>query len=297
MLLAAAFMVLGLLLLFIEKTRGYEILFLLSMWACLSDVIFPVWYFQGIEQMKHITRISILSRLIFLGLLFVFARSPEDYLVVPLLYGTGAVIAGMVALYIVFIKHGIRFSLQPWGRLREYLRDSAPIFVSNVSISLYVNTNKVIAGAFLGMTGVAYYDLAEKIVAVLKIPQNLVSQSLFPRISKEQNLFRKEDIRPFTPHEHGTFPSGNYLFQVHYPSPRRKRDAPGADCCMDSLPDCTGGGNEQYLRNSASHPVRSQQALQPCNSRHLGFLPGIDGINLDFDRFLDSYDLSCHGHH
>ncbi|MDX9904069.1 MAG: flippase [Bacteroidales bacterium] len=188
MLLAAAFMVLGLLLLFIEKTRGYEILFLLSMWACLSDVIFPVWYFQGIEQMKHITRISILSRLIFLGLLFVFARSPEDYLVVPLLYGTGAVIAGMVALYIVFIKHGIRFSLQPWGRLREYLRDSAPIFVSNVSISLYVNTNKVIAGAFLGMTGVAYYDLAEKIVAVLKIPQNLVSQSLFPRISKEQNL-------------------------------------------------------------------------------------------------------------
>ena len=55
-------------------------------------------------------------------------------------------------------------------------------------VNLYVNTNKIIVGAFLGMAEVAYYDLAEKLTTFLKIPQNILSQSLFPKISKEKNL-------------------------------------------------------------------------------------------------------------
>lgn len=183
-----AFFILGILLIVIPKAQGYEVLFLLSMWTCLYDVIFPMWYFQGIEQMKYITFISLVSRLIFLGLIFVFIQASKDFLFVPIIYGIGAIVAGCIALIIIFVNHQIKFRWQSIDKLKYYFFDSFPIFISNVSVSFYVSTNKVITGTFLGMTEVAYYDLAEKLISILRIPQSILSQSLFPKISKEKNI-------------------------------------------------------------------------------------------------------------
>jgi len=172
----------------IPQVQEYKALFFLTLWMCLYDVIFPMWYFQGIEQMKYITYITLVSRLTFLGLIFVLIHNPSDYLFLPIINGVGALLAGIISLYIVFQKHHVQFVLQSYSTLKGYFKDSIPIFLSNVSIRLYVSTNKVIVGAFLGMTEVAYYDLAEKVTNVLKIPQGILSQSLFPKISKDKNL-------------------------------------------------------------------------------------------------------------
>ena len=173
--------------LIIPQAKGYEILFFLSMWACLYSVIFPVWYFQGIEKMKYITYITLISRLIFLCLIFVFIHSPKDYYFIPLINGIGALIAGTVSLYIIFNTHAIKFKLQPINIIKSYLTESIPIFISSVSSKIYVQANKVIIGTFLGMTEVAYYDLGEKITTLLKLPQSLLGQALFPKVSKEKD--------------------------------------------------------------------------------------------------------------
>jgi PST family polysaccharide transporter len=38
------------------------------------------------------------------------------------------------------------------------------------------------------MTEVSYYDLGEKITSLLKIPQGLLSQTLFPKINKDKDI-------------------------------------------------------------------------------------------------------------
>ncbi len=172
----------------IPRIYEYKILFFLTLWMCLYDVIFPVWYFQGIEKMKYITYITLISRLTFLGLIFVFIHSPNDYLFIPTINGIGALLAGMVSLYIIFKRHRVKFKLQNFKTVKHYLNESLPIFISNLSIKLYGSTNKVIVGAFLGMAEVAYYDLGEKVTIVLKQPQSILSQALFPKINKEKNL-------------------------------------------------------------------------------------------------------------
>lgn len=181
-------LILSTLIFFIPRAQEYKALFFLTMWMCLYDVIFPIWYFQGIEQMKYITYITLFSRLTFVALIFVFIHSPVDYLYIPIINGIGALLAGITSLYIIFASHKVNFGLQSYQNLRFYFKDSIPIFISNVSTRLYVSTNKVIIGAFLGMGEVAYYDLGEKITSILKIPQSILSQSLFPKISKEKNI-------------------------------------------------------------------------------------------------------------
>ena len=174
---------------YIPHIRDYKILFFLTFWMCLYDIMFPIWYFQGIEKMKYITYITLVMRVIFLILIFLLVKEPSDYLKVPIINGIGSIIAGSIAIYIIVYKHKIKLFIPSYDVLKNQIKDSFSIFVSNISIQLYVATNKVIVGSFLGMTSVAYYDLAEKILTVLRIPQMILSQTVFPKISKEKNIF------------------------------------------------------------------------------------------------------------
>lgn len=182
----ASFLVLFILVHFIGETRHYEILFYLTMWMCLYDLILPTWYFQGIEKMKYITILTLISRMVFLILIFLIVRKPEDYILVPLFYGIGIIPSGLISFFIIR-KHKILLRLQPLIVIKRYLSDSFPIFVSNFSTTLYLNTNKVLVGIFMGMNEVAFYELADKISMVLKTPIQLIGQSIFPNIAHEKN--------------------------------------------------------------------------------------------------------------
>ena len=172
----------------IPQAEGYKILFYLTMYLCLYDWIFPIWYFQGIERMKYITILNVVSRSIFLILIFVFIHSRDDFLWLPIINGMGAIVASLIALYIIIVKQKVSLTLPSSKVIFSYFKDSVPIFISNVSIRLYVSSNKVIIGTFLGMGDIAYYDLAEKIVRLLKTPQGILNQVLFPKISKEKDI-------------------------------------------------------------------------------------------------------------
>ena len=193
--LIAMFIVISLLIIFIPLLKSHPLIFFLSMLACLSEALFPIWYFQGIERMKYITFINVTTRIGSALLLFVFIKEPADYVLVPLVLGIGTVTGAIVGLYIVFKVHKIKFILISIQKLRECLRNNIPLFISNVSSHIYVNANKLIVGSFLGMQEVAIYDIVDKIVNLLKVPAFMVGQTLFPHISKTKDLhFLKKAI-------------------------------------------------------------------------------------------------------
>lgn len=183
-LLIISFVLLLIGLFFIPAARGYHLLFVLTMWLTIYEFIFPIWYFQGIEEMKYITYLTLISKLIFFGLVFVFIKCAEDYLWVPIINGIGSLISGFCSLYIIFKLHNIQFKFQKTETLKKYFIESLPLFVSSISVSIFVQANKIIIGAYVGMSEVAYYDLAEKIVQLLKLPQILITQAIFPKTSK-----------------------------------------------------------------------------------------------------------------
>jgi O-antigen/teichoic acid export membrane protein len=167
--------------------QDYKLLFLLSMWFCLYEFVFPIWYFQGLEKMKYITLINLGSRFIFLILIFVLIREESDYLLVPVINGIGAIFSGLMSMIIIFKKDKVKFFIPKISTLKHYFKESSPIFLSNLS-KLYINMNKIIIGAFIGLDQVAYYDVAEKITNLMKTPISLISQTVFPKIVKDKNL-------------------------------------------------------------------------------------------------------------
>lgn len=165
----------------------YKWLYILAFWVCILDVVFPQWFFQGIEKMKFITLISLAARVVFVLLIFVLIRGKEDVLWFPISNLIGALVSGAVSFYLIY-KEGVRFIFPSFRIIKDYVRESYHFFLSNVLIQIYVASNKLIIGHFLGMSALAYYDLAEKIVNLVRMPQNIISQVAFPRISATKSV-------------------------------------------------------------------------------------------------------------
>ena len=155
-------------------------------WMFFSDLLFPKWYFQGIEKMKYITVITLVSRLLFIVSIFLYVKSTEDYLLVPVLGGLSAFVSGAISMYIILIKHKLKFYIPGMRVIKQYVIDSAQVFTSTIAANIYKGSNRLIIGQAFGMSEVAYYDLADKIILLAKMPQNIFSQSVFPMVSAER---------------------------------------------------------------------------------------------------------------
>jgi O-antigen/teichoic acid export membrane protein len=173
-------------------------LFLFSMALCVQEAIFPIWYFLGIEKMKYITIINVLSKVVFTVLIFILVTQQSDYILVPILNGIGALLAGTYSLYIVFKEKDIVFSYQPKRILSEYFKDSTYFFISNISGMIYTNAGKFILGATGNMSEVAFYDLGDKILGLLKNFTSIVEQTIFAKISVTRDLKLFNQIKNYT---------------------------------------------------------------------------------------------------
>jgi PST family polysaccharide transporter len=68
-------------------------LFVLSFTMVIGYVLQPVWFFQGMEQMTYIAYLNLFTKLLFTGMVFIFIRSPSDYIYANLFLGIGNIVS------------------------------------------------------------------------------------------------------------------------------------------------------------------------------------------------------------
>jgi len=171
---------------FIADIREYTALFYLMLWMCLYEFLFPIWYFQGTEKMSYITIFTLTSRIIFLVFIFIFIRNKDNYLLVPIINGAGALIASLGAIG-VLARDKVKFRWQPVSVLFHYIKMSYVMALSYAFNSITTNMSILIVKFFTSYSSVAYFDLANKITNIGIIFLDLISQTVFPKISKTRD--------------------------------------------------------------------------------------------------------------
>jgi PST family polysaccharide transporter len=189
-----SFIILVGLILFIPSLQKHWLLFIFSFGITFNELLFPQWFFQGIEKMKYITIINITSKILFTFLIFLYVKNEQDYLLVPLFQSMGAFIGGVIAIYVVLVKEKISIGLQKITIVKYYFLESLPLFISAASVQIYVNANKILVGAFLGMTEVAYYDLGEKVLRLIKTPVGMLGQAAFPSLAIQKSVKKINNV-------------------------------------------------------------------------------------------------------
>lgn len=172
----------------VPSYREHFILFFLSYGLTFNDVLFPQYFFQGIEKMKYSTIINISVKLFFICLVFFFVKEPSDYLYVPLLYTIGYAGAGIFALYTIFYKMHMSFFLPKGSTMKVYVLDSLPLFATDLICTVKDKFSYFLLGPLAGMGSVVVYDLGLKINTLLTKPVQIISTVLFPRFAKNRNI-------------------------------------------------------------------------------------------------------------
>jgi PST family polysaccharide transporter len=183
-LLALSAAVLVGMLLFIPKFRADWLLYVFCFGLVLENFLFPVWFFQGIENMKYIALRNGITKLFFTVMIFVFVHRPEHYLYVPLINSLGMVVSGGIGLVAVFTAFKVSLVVPTFGDIWEQVTEGWRIFVSKLAISLYTTTNTVILGLFMSNIVVGYYAAGEKIIRMVTSMFEPLFKAAYPYVAK-----------------------------------------------------------------------------------------------------------------
>lgn len=172
---------------FIPVLSEYKTLLLFTFIACLSEILFPIWYFQGIEKMKYISLISSSSILLYTVSVFLFIHHQDDYIYVPLLQSLSRIAVGLFGFIVLIKAEGVRFHFPPLSQTVQVFKNAVPFFLSRVSVVYNSNLAKTISGLFLSMESVAAFDIAQKVSQFVLIPVNMLHHATYPHISRTRN--------------------------------------------------------------------------------------------------------------
>ncbi len=183
-LILISFIFLNALIFSFDKFENDWSLYYLSFCAVITQSLFPVWLFQGLETMKQITIINTVSKLIFAFCIITFIHNENDYILVPIFNIIGNIFALTYSIFIIKNQLQIVFILPPIKSLMFQIQDGVHIFLSTVASGIYTLSSTFILGIFTNNTTVGYYAAADKLIQAAKGIYYPFSQVIYPYISK-----------------------------------------------------------------------------------------------------------------
>lgn len=172
----------------VERFNEDISLYYLTFAIVFGHLLFPSWFFQGMERMKYITYISVTTKTIVTVLIFILIKSESDYKMVPILNSFGAFFSGIVGFFLVFKMFKIELRFPKKSALIHHFKDSYHFFLSRIANdgSRYYATT--IIGLVFGNVVVGYYAMVEKLYFAFMSISGIVSQTIYPYMTRTKNL-------------------------------------------------------------------------------------------------------------
>lgn len=186
--LIIAFILLCIITGFIPKFRQDWLIYHLTFLSLIGQIFLFTWFYQGMEKMKFITILNIITRSIFVILIFTCIKKADDYILYPLFNSLSFIIAGCISIFFIKKYFNIKFQLPTLNDIIETIKYSSQFFITKVAIALYRQTNAFIIGLICTTTAVAYYVAADRIFwGVLSLYFTFIG-ALFPYMSKNKDI-------------------------------------------------------------------------------------------------------------
>ena len=174
----------------VPNYHSHWCLFLLMYSLTFNELLFPQYYFQGMERMGIITTLNIVFKLVFIFLIFVFIKDGDDYILMPIFYGLGHLFVGLTSLCIIFKKDKLCFHIPNPDIILKYVKEAGVIFTTDIITTIKDKLNYLLIGRYVSMGDVVVYDLSIKINGFIVRPVNILATVLFPRFAKERNVHK-----------------------------------------------------------------------------------------------------------
>ena len=165
----------------------YSLMVALGLGIVLGELLNPVWLFQGMENMKFMTLVNFICKLVSVLLIFTIIRTPDQYIYIILMDSIGYLCAGILSVIIALKIFKVRFTRPAVNDVIFQLKDGWFIFWSTIFMTLYRSSNVFILKFFVSDAAIGIYAGAEKVIKAGQVIASPISTALFPNLSARFN--------------------------------------------------------------------------------------------------------------
>ena len=157
--------------------------------AYLFNALLPDYYYRGIEDMKITSIRTVVIRVIFTILIFIYVKNENDYIFVPISFLVGSICALFFSILDIKIRYKITYNIPKLSYIKMFFVSSIPFFVSRFASTFYQALNVIILGKIYGNSPVVgYYTSSDKMITLSKMASSPIADSLYPYMLKNKNF-------------------------------------------------------------------------------------------------------------
>ncbi|AWV85093.1 oligosaccharide flippase family protein [Acinetobacter radioresistens] len=177
------------LILFIPQFKNDSLVYSLMCLILIGQTLFPEWFFRGIEKMRYITILDLITKTSFTAGVFFLIKKPTDYWMYPLIYGIGSILVSIFSHILIFKKYRIYITLINLNRIFINLKINFSLFINQFMPNLYNNTTTFLVGFLLGNNAAGIFGAIRQIVNILGVFNSIVSMVIFPYLARKKEKF------------------------------------------------------------------------------------------------------------
>lgn len=170
---------------FIPFFRNNKLIYFFVYIQTFANILFPQWYYQGLQKMKTVTIIQVIFKLVSLPLILIFVKKADDINLFAFIISFTVLAGAIIAFLMIRYQDGFKIKWMNFNETKLWFRQGMPFFLSNSVGILKEQGITIVIGAFFGMKDVAIYDLANKIVIIPRTLLMSVNAAMFPKIVME----------------------------------------------------------------------------------------------------------------
>lgn len=193
-LLAISFVALTVLYFVFSKVNEEPRLYVYTALLNVGVVLFPTWFFQGIEKMENMASFNFAIKALGATLVILLVSSPSDYQNYVLILSMSYVVVGVISFFYVIEKYDLRNNDKKDKELsRKVVRKGFPIFLNNIFVSSYTVAGMTVVGIYLSDMEIGLYaGVSKAVIAVMMLTSMPINLALFPVMSRKFHESKSE---------------------------------------------------------------------------------------------------------
>lgn len=183
--------VLYILILFIDKFNANSEIYYFFSLIIVGELLFPIWFFLGMEKMRFITVVNLVSKTSFAVLTFLLIKDASDFTYISLYQSLGFVFSGIIAQIFIYKSFQIKFKLAPIKEVKKLLKEGSSAFLTLVTPTLYSNTSIFLVGVFGIPQYVSYMEIGSKVSGAFGVLNQVLTHVLYPFVNRNKSAMNK----------------------------------------------------------------------------------------------------------
>lgn len=166
-----------------ESLSPYRSLLWANFLVVVAYVFMPGWYYIGIQTTRVYLYIQIITKVLLALAIIIWVLDATDITLYALFVSVNSIVFSTISLAYILQKQRVSLRIKTPRECLTLLRESTPLFLSNLVITVKSAGLNLVIGNMFGMTTLTGYDFSMRVVNTVTSLTKQLNTALFPSVS------------------------------------------------------------------------------------------------------------------